>query len=343
MLMSEIVVEQPFGVYEGKAVSAYRLSNANGLVARLTNFGARLIAMMVPDRDGISADVVLGFDDLAAYAESNSYFGATCGRYGNRIKRGRLVLGGRPIDVSRNDGPNHLHGGFKGFDRQIWDGEIDQAENSISFSLVSEDGDEGFPGRLVARSKYCLTDDDRLIITMTASSDQETVVNLVHHSYWNLAGHDSGDVLDQLLQVNAEFYTPVDDELIPTGEILAVAGTAFDFREEKAIGREGGRYDNNWVISDFGPGLRPVAALHDPKSGRTMELRSSEPGVQIYTAGYIDPPVVGKGGQLYRRYSGVTFETQKFPDSPNFAHFPDARLQPGEVYEHCMEIRFLVR
>jgi aldose 1-epimerase len=312
-------------------------------MARLTNFGARLIAMMVPDRNGALADVVLGFDDLAAYAASDRYFGATCGRYGNRIKRGRFALGGRALEVSQNDGPNHLHGGFKGFDRQVWDAEIDQAENFVTFSLISEDGDEGFPGRLVARSKYCLTDDDRLTITMTASTEQETVVNLVHHSYWNLAGHDSGDVLDQVLQVNAGFYTPVDDELMPTGEILAVAGTAFDFREEMAIGRDGGRYDHNWIIGDFGPGLRPVAALHDPKSGRAMEVRSSEPGVQIYTAGYIDPPVTGKGGQLYRRYSGITFETQKFPDSPNFVHFPDARLQPGALYEHLMEIRFLVR
>jgi aldose 1-epimerase len=341
--MSEIAMEQPIGMHEGRAVSAYRLSNAQGLVARLTNFGARLIAMMVPDRNGILADVVLGFDDVAAYAESNSYFGATCGRYGNRIKRGRFTLGGRQIEVSRNDGPNHLHGGFKGFDKQVWDAEMDRAENSVTFSLISEDGDEGFPGRLVARSKYCLTDDDRLVITMTASTEQETVVNLVHHSYWNLAGHDSGDVLDQLLQVNAGFYTPVDDELMPTGEILTVAGTAFDFREEKAIGRDGGRYDHNWINDDFGPGSRLVAALHDPKSGRAMEVRSSEPGVQIYTAGYLDPPVVGKGGQLYRRYSGITFETQKFPDSPNFAHFPDARLQPGGLYEHLMEIRFLVR
>jgi len=336
-------MEQPFGMHEGRAVSAYSLRNAHGLVARLTNFGARLIAMMVPDRNGSLADVVLGFDDLAAYAASNCYFGATCGRYGNRIKQGRFVLGGRSIEVSRNDGPNHLHGGFKGFDKQVWDGEIDRAENSVTFSLISEDGDEGFPGRLVTRSKYCLTDDDRLIITMTASTAQETVVNLVHHSYWNLAGHDSGDVLDQVLQVNAGFYTPVDDELMPTGEILSVAGTAFDFREERAIGRDGGRYDHNWIIGDFGPGLRQVAALHDPKSGRAMEVRSSEPGVQIYTAGYIDPPVTGKGGQVYRRYSGITFETQKFPDSPNFAHFPDARLQPGGFYEHLMEIRFLVR
>src|SRR5262245_52238651 len=188
--------------------------------------------MLVPDRDGTLADVVLGFDDLAGYAGSKSYFGATCGRYGNRIKDGRFALGRRLIEVSRNDGPNHLHGGFRGFDRQVWDAHIDRAENSVMFSLISEDGDEGFPGRLVARSTYSLTDDDRLIVTMAASSDQETVVNLVHHSYWNHAGHGSGDVLGLMLQVEAEFYTPVDDELMPTGEILAVAGTAFDFRHE---------------------------------------------------------------------------------------------------------------
>ena len=337
------IAEQPFGIHGGKAVSAYRLSNASGLVARLTNFGARLMTMLVPDRDGALTDVVLGFDDLTAYAESNSYFGATCGRYGNRIKGGRFALGGRQFEVSRNDGPNSLHGGFNGFDKRVWDAHIDRAENSIMFSLISEDGDEGFPGRLVARSKYGLTDDDRLVITMTASSDRETVVNLVHHSYWNLAGHDAGDILGQVLQVEAEFYTPVDDELIPTGEILAVAGTVFDFRQEKAIGHDGGKYDHNWIIRGFGPGLRTVAALRDPKSGRAIELRSSEPGVQIYTAGYLDPPVVGKDGQSYRRFSGITFETQKFPDSPNFAHFPDSRLQPGSVYEHCMEIGFLIR
>jgi aldose 1-epimerase len=337
------IAEQPFGTHEGQAVSAYRLSNARGLVAHLTNFGARLTAMMVPDRDGALGDVVLGFDDLAGYAANTSYFGATCGRYGNRIKRGQFALSGRPIEVSRNDGPNHLHGGFRGFDKRVWDARIDHAENSVTFLLLSEDGEEGYPGRLVANSNYRLTDDDRLVITMTASCDRETVVNLVHHSYWNLAGHGSGDVLDQMLQVNAAFYTPVDDALMPTGEVLSVAGTAFDFREAKAIGHEGGKYDHNWIIQESGPGLRPVAQLHDPKSGRAMELNSSEPGVQIYTAGYIDPPVVGKGGRLYGRYSGVAFETQRFPDSPNFAHFPDARLQPGRTYEHCMEIRFLVR
>jgi aldose 1-epimerase len=337
------ITEKPFGVHEGRSVSSYILTNTRGLAANLINFGARLTGMMVPDRDGAMADVVLGFDDLAAYAESDTYFGATCGRYGNRIKQGRFTLGERSIEVSRNDGPHHLHGGFKGFDKRVWDAQTDEIGNSIVFTLMSDDGDEGFPGKLVATSRYRLTEDDRLVITMTAWSDQETVVNLVHHSYWNLAGHQSGDVLGQVLTVNADFYTPVDEGLIPTGEILSVADTAFDFREGKEIGHQGGRYDHNWVIRDFGPGLHPVATLHDPQSGRVMELMSSEPGVQIYTACHLDRPIVGKDRHRYGRCSGVAFETQKFPNSPNFAHFPDARLEPGEVYDHRMEIRFSVR
>lgn len=337
------ITEQSFGWWEGQLVSMHVLANANGLSARLCNFGARLTGMMVPGRNGAIADVVLGFDTLEQYASSRGYFGATCGRFGNRIKDGRFRLGGRSVEVSRNDGRNHLHGGSKGFDKRVWHAERDEAGDAVVFSLVSEDGEEGYPGRLDVRSRYSLTDDDRLIITMSASTDKETVVNLVHHSYWNLAGHHSGDVLQQVLTVHGDFYTPVDEQLIPTGEILKVAHSPFDFRNGAAIGRQGGRYDHNWIVREAGSGLKPVAMLHDPDSGRAMEVQSSEPGVQIYTAGHLDPPIVGKGGHRYGRYSGVTFETQKFPNSPNFAHFPDARLEPGEVYEHRMEIKFSLR
>jgi len=337
------ITEQAFGSHEGTPVRLHTLTNGNGLVARLSGFGARLTEMWVPDRNGAMADVVLGFDMLKDYASSNAYLGATCGRFGNRIKDGRFRLGGRWIEVSRNEGGNHLHGGHKGFDRRVWDAEPNEAENAVTFALVSQDEDEGYPGTLAVQSRYCLTEDNQLSITLAARTDKETVVNLVHHSYWNLAGHQSGDVLDQVLTVNADFYTPVDDELIPTGEILWVKDSPFDFRSGKAIGHADGRYDHNWIIRDFGPGLRQVASLHDPLSGRAMELKSTEPGVQIYTAGHLDPPVAGKGGQLYGRHSGVTFETQNFPNSPNVAHFPDARLRPGEVYEHRMEIKFLVK
>lgn len=337
----------PFGSYQDKPVSAYTLVNAGGLSARLINFGARLVAMRTPDRDGRPADIVLGFDDLAGYTNKGAYFGATCGRYGNRIAGARFRLDGTVFELSRNEGANQLHGGAVGFDKKVWDARLDEDENSVTFSAVSEDGDQGFPGRLHLTSTYTLTDDNRLLVTMSGTSDRPTVLNMVHHSYWNLAGHDSGPVLDQVLAVPAAFYTPVDDQFLTTGEILSVAGTPFDFREPKTIGRDigavanaRGGYDHNWVLHEPGPGLRPVATLRDPASGRGLALRSTEPGVQIYSGGYLDATYIGKGRHPYCQYAGIALETQKFPGSPNIAHFPSSRLDPGEVYEHRMEMRF---
>ena len=350
------IIQAPFGSHGDKPVAQYTLTNANGLMARLITFGARLTAMSIPGRDGTTADVVLGFDDLASYAKTDTFFGATCGRYGNRIKNGVFVLDGQEIHVSRNEAPNHLHGGFEGFDKQVWEAHPDENDNSVTFSLVSHHGDEGFPGALVLTSKYTLTDDNRLLIAMTGISDRTTVLNMVHHSYWNVAGHASGDVADQRLTVAADFYTPVDDHLMTTGEVLKVTGTAFDFREEKAIGAdigavanaglahlEGGGYDHNWVLRGFGPGLRPVATLWDPVSGRGFVLKSTEPGVQIYTGGYLNTSVIGKEGHPYCAYAGLTFETQKFPDSPNFSHFPSTRVGRHEVYDHRMEFSFFAK
>ena len=352
------IEQAPFGSYRDKPVTAYTLTNRNGLEARLISFGARLTQMIVPDRNGRPADIVLGFGELADYVATDTYFGATCGRYGNRIAEGKFLLGGQLTTVSANEPPNHLHGGFDGFDRQIWHCYPDEEENSLTFTLVSNDGSEGFPGQLILKSKYVLTEDDRLLITMSGLSDRLTILNMVHHSYWNAAGHQSGTVCDQLLKVYADFYTPVDEQLLATGEVLTVANTPFDFRQEKAIGthirevenagfgrltEDGGGYDHNWVVRGFPPGLRPVATLRDPVSGRGLSLRSTEPGVQIYTGGYLSAAVIGKGRHPYCKYAGLTFETQKFPGSPNFAHFPAARLDPGGAYEHKIEVQFFAR
>lgn len=352
------ITKSPFGSYKGQPVFTYTLVNAHGLSASVIDFGARLTQMIVPDRSGAPADIVLGFDDLDAYEGTDTYFGATCGRYGNRIAGGRFTLDGRAVEVTANEPPNHLHGGLLGFDKQVWDAKQDETDNSITFSLASADGDEGFPGNLKVESTYQLTEDDRLVIAMSAASDKLTILNMVHHSYWNTAGHKSGDVCGQVLRVDADFYTPVDDQLLATGEISKLSGTPFDFREEKTIGQdiksianagfgrlseEGGGYDHNWVLNGFSPGLRAVATLWDPASGRGFTLTSTEPGVQIYTGGYLSASVIGKGGHPYCKYAGVTFETQKFPGSPTFSHFPSTRLEPGDTYHHRMELKFFAR
>ena len=345
----------PFGVFEGRHVTAYTMVAAGGLRARLIDFGARLVELHVPDRAGVPADVVLGFDDLQDYTVTDTYFGATCGRYGNRIAGGRFVLDGRVVQVTPNEGVNHLHGGLAGFDRKVWDVALDEAANAITFSLVSPAGDEGFPGTLQVTSRYQLTKDGRLLVSMSATTDQPTILNMVHHSYWNMAGHASGSIAGQLLTIPGSFYTPVDESLLATGEIVSVAGTPFDFRRPKPVGQDieavqnagfgrlaeaGGGYDHNWVLDGAGPDLHPVGTLHDPVSGRAVSIRSTEPGVQVYTGGYLDETVIGKGHQPYTRYSGVTFETQKFPGSPNFPHFPSTRLDPGQRYDHRMEMTF---
>lgn len=338
------IAKEPFGVHEGAAVHGYTLRNENGCVARLIDLGARLVGMHVPDRAGRSADIVLGFDDVDSYAATDLYLGATCGRYANRIRKGRLVLGGTAVEVTRNENGNHLHGGRRGFDKAIWSAYADAARNAVTFTHFSPDGDEGFPGGFLVKAEYRLTHDNELHITMAGLCDAPTVVNLANHAYWNCAGHGSGDIRGQLLQVEADFYTPVDGERLATGEIAAVEGTLFDFRAERPIGRafEAG-YDHNWVVRGAAPELRPVATMRDPASGRGFALSASEPGVQIYTGGALTSAMAGKGGVAYRAFAGLALETQKFPDSPGFGHFPSARLDPGQVYRHRMVYRFFAR
>lgn len=336
---------------------AQRITLRTGqLLAVLTDFGARLLELHVPDREGRPADVVLGHPDLASNASSTTYFGATCGRYANRIRRGSFVLDGRAVSVTTNEGDNHLHGGAIGFDRRLWDMETDETRNAIRFTLLSPDGEEGFPGHLTATTEYVL-DESTLDIRMTAQTNIPTIVNMVNHAYWNLAGHDSGDVLGHRLRVQSDFVTPVDNDLIPTGEIRSVADTPFDFRTQHEIGamirdvEQGGAgrpapagfagYDHNWVLDGQTGSMRPCVSLHEPVSGRRLDLSTNEAGVQIYTGGYLDG-VVGKAGVTYGPFQGLTLETQRFPDSPNNGHFPSSILRPGELYDHRMRFEFSV-
>jgi aldose 1-epimerase len=338
-----------FGRYDGQPVFIYTLRNAHGLIARVTNYGARLTEMHVPDRNGTMADVVLGFDDLADYIATDTYCGATCGRYCNRIKNGEFWLDGRQFQLTRNEQQNHLHGGTHGFDKQVWSAELLEKDNTVNFSWVSGRNAEGYPGELSVTSQYRLTDDNRLLISMSGRTDAPTILNMVHHSYWNLAGHAAGDVLQHKLSIEADFYTPMDAQLIPSGEILAVADTPFDFRTEKSIAQDihaviaSLGYDHNFVLRGDASHVRPVAVAYDPSSGRGLSLKATEPGLQLYTAGYLKTGMIGKGGQPYRAHAGFTLETQKFPNSPNLSHFSSSRLDPLDVYEHKMELRFYTR
>lgn len=342
-----------FGDVDGAPVHAYSVTTDAGIRAKLIDFGARLVELHVPDRVGTFADIVLGFDDLSNYVSSDAYFGATCGRYGNRIARGRFDFHGRQVQVDCNEGLNHQHGGRNGFDRKVWNAVFDPSGTTVRFETISADGEMGFPGALETSTTYEF-DGSQVHVTMECRTDAPTIVNLVHHSYFNLAGHGSGDVLGHEATFGSSFYTPVDDELLATGEILSVVGTPFDFRHGETIGsriaevpspgggilEEGRGYDHNWVLRGVPGELIDVAAIHDPASGRTMRLRSTEPGVQFYTAGDLSTGVVGKGGVSYERYAGFTLETQKFPCAPNFSHFSTTELRPGELYRHRMVFDF---
>jgi aldose 1-epimerase len=346
-----------YGSRDGTSVGQVVVDNEH-VRAVLLDYGARLVELHVPDRRGIRADVVLAYPDLDAHLDGGTYLGATCGRFANRIGGARFTLDGTEVRLLCNEGHNHLHGGPVGFDRHVWDTDVDtdlnEARQRVRFRLVSPAGDQGYPGELTAVTEYVFAG-TTMTITMTATTTAPTVVNLVHHSYWNLAGHGSGDVLDQELLLESDVITPVDDELLPTGEIHRVAGTPFDFRTFTPIGariraidhRGAGRaapagyagYDHNWAIRGQVGRLRAAASARDPASGRRLDLRTNEAGVQVYTGGYFDG-VTGKSGAVYGPFQGFTLETQRFPDSPNVGHFPPAVLRPGELYEHVMELRF---
>ena len=337
------VTRSAFGrTADGTPVDLYVLINTNGVEVRVITFGGIITSVRVPDRNGRFADVVHGFDALDSYVAAHPYFGAIVGRYGNRIGTAQFSLNGQAYKLAANDGPNHLHGGLKGFDKFVWKAELLPKGVGIALSRTSPDREEGYPGTLETRVTYTLTDANAIEIEFRATSDKPTPVNLTNHSYFNLAGHDAGTVLDHELAVHADRYTPVDSSLIPTGLLAPVDGTPLDFRTATRIGAridqpheqlEFGRgYDHNWVLNRTGGGLQPAARLVDPKSGRTLDVTTTEPGIQIYTGNFLDGTLKGKGGAVYKHRSAVCLETQHYPDSPNKPAFPSTIVRPGEPY-----------
>jgi aldose 1-epimerase len=348
----------PFGTTpDGIAVEAVTLTDGHGISARVVSYGATLQALLLPDRTGRSADVALGYDDLAGYIAKPQFFGATVGRYANRIAGAKFTLDGKTYSLAANNGPNALHGGTKGFDKVVWTiaGVESGPVASVTLTYVSRDGEEGYPGTLRASVTYALDENRTLTMRYEATTDKPTIVNLTNHSIFNLAGVGSArSVLDQRLMVNADAYTPVDDTLIPTGELRSVAGTPFDFRQSKLIGARirdasdaqiaiGRGYDHNFVLRGGVTETPKLAArIEDPVSGRALELFTTEPGVQVYTGNFLDGTTVGKSHTVYRQGDGIALEPQKFPDSPNHAAFPSARLDPGETYRQTSYFRFSV-
>jgi len=336
------VVKGVFGeTNDGQRVDAFTFENAGGMTVKVINYGATIVSVGVPDREGKLADVVLGFDDMAGFQSlENPYFGATCGRYANRIAKGRFSIDGVEYSLATNNGKNALHGGLIGFDKKVWSAEI--AGDSVRMSLTTPDGDEGYPGTLKVEITYTLTDENELRVDYAAETDKKTVLNLTNHSYFNLAG--GGLHYDHLMQINADRYTVVDDDAIPTGELREVAGTEMDFRTPKAIGAEidqaGEGYDHNYCINQPAAGELTLAAkVVEPTSGRTLECWTTEPGVQFYAGNFIGE-VTGKDGQVYRDRHGFCLETQHYPDSPNQPDFPSTELAPGETYAQTCIYKF---
>lgn len=326
---------------DGRAATLFTLTNARGHVVTLTDFGAAIIDLHVPDRRGVPGDVSLGFDELAGYlSPDNPFFGCVVGRFGNRIALGAFTLDGVAYQLATNNGANHLHGGRQGFDKQLWAGEILAGKTAVRFSRRSPDGEEGYPGNLDVAVTYTWSDDDALTIDYVATTDAPTIVNLTNHSYFNLAGAGSGDVAGHRIQISADRYTPVSPALIPTGELAPVAGTPMDFRVPRAVGehlRSVGDtpkgYDHNFVLNAGQPASPALAAeVIDPVSGRRLRVLTTEPGVQFYTGNFLDGAAVGKGGVRYQQYAGFCLETQHFPDSPNQPNFPSVVLRPGQTY-----------
>lgn len=339
-----IVQKEIFGkTTDGEPVEIYTIKNSNGLRARVMTWGAGLVEMRVPDRDGKVADVTLGFDSLDGYLKRHPYFGTTTGRYANRIAKGEFTLDGKTYTLAKNNGANHLHGGLKGFDMRNWKAE--STANGVRFTYTSADGEEGYPGTLKAAITYTLTDKNELRLDYEATTDKPTVVNLTNHAYWNLAGAGAGDILGHELTLVPTRFTPVDETSIPTGKIEPVAGGPMDFTKPKTIGRDfekvPGGYDHNYVIdTKKSESLTLAAEARDAASGRTMKVFTTEPGIQFYTGNFLDGSVIGKGGVAYKKNFGFCLETQHFPDSPNRPDFPTTVLRPGETFRSTTVYEF---
>jgi aldose 1-epimerase len=341
---------------DGRRVEAVTLDDGHGFTARVISLGASLQSLTLPDRHGKLADVVLAYPDLHDYLAKPQYFGATVGRFANRIGKGRFTLDGKPYQLTLNDGPNSLHGGTQGFDKVVWQvvKVTKSPEPSVTLRYVSPDGDQGYPGTLTATATYTLKAGHELDIDYSATTDKPTIVNLSNHTYWNLGGEGSGSVYDDVLTIPADSITPVDDTLIPTGEFRSVAGTDYDFRQGKPIGRDirdgkeaqllrGRGYDMNWVIGRTGASApRLVAKVEDPHSGRVLTLYSAQPGLQFYSGNFLDGTSVGKSGRIYRQGDAFVLEPQMFPDTPNHPAFGSARLAPGQTYRNRIVYRFSV-
>ena len=348
------IIVRPFGLApDGSDVNLYTLRNVKGAEVGICNYGGLVIFLKVPDRSGKLADVVLGYDNLPDYIRDTPYFGALIGRYGNRIAKGKFTLDGKEYTLAVNNGPNALHGGLKGFDKVVWEARFLASLEGPSLELlyVSKDGEEGYPGALSVKAVYTLTDDNALKLEYTATTDKDTVVNLTHHSYFNLAGR--GDILNHQVMMPADKFTPVDSTLIPTGELKPVDGTPFDFRTPTAIGARigqedeqlkfGNGYDHNWVINKQTGQLTLMARVYEPTSGRVMEVWSTEPGLQFYSGNFLDGKNTGKGGWVYKFRNGFCMEPQHYPDSPNHPDFPSVVLKPAQTYRNTIIYKFSVQ
>ena len=347
-----IIEKQAFGKVDKIVVDVYTLTNANGLEVRIINYGGIVVSLKVPDRDGKIEDVVLGYDTLEEYVRDNSpYFGALIGRYGNRIAKGKFSLNGVVHTLATNDGDNHLHGGIKGFDKVVW--EAKETEEGLRLTYLSEGGEEGYPGKLSVTVLYTLSEENELNIDYSATTEMDTVVNLTNHSYFNLAGAGVRDILGHELMINADRFTHVDGSLIPTGELPSVKGTPMDFTQSTPVGARieedyeqihyGGGYDHNWVLNGGGDTPPLAVQVHEPTSGRVLEVYTTEPGVQFYSGNFLDGTINGKGGKIYNHRYGFCLETQHFPDSPNKPQFPSTVLRSGENYTQTTIFKFSVK
>lgn len=347
------VTKEPFGkTAAGEAIELYTLTNAKGMKVRIMNYGGTIVSMEVPDRDGKMGDVSLGFDTADGYLGEHPNFGTLIGRYGNRIGKAQFTLDGKTYKLAVNNGENHLHGGLVGYGRKIWATKAvdDAPDATIELKYTSADGEENYPGKLDVTVQYILTADNALEIHYTATTDKKTVVNLTNHAYFNLSGEDT--ILDHEVQINASKFTPVDKGLIPTGQLQDVKGTPFDFTKPTKIGDRindtkdkqieyGLGYDHNWVLDRTGDGMFLAATVTSAKSGRVMEVRTMEPGLQFYTGNFLNGSVKGKGGKAYPKRAGFCMETQHYPDSPNKPQFPSTVLEPGKTYHTATSYRFV--
>ena len=347
-----------FGVLaDGREVLEYTIANSAGMSARIINYGATIRSLSVPDRDGNIEDVVLGYDSLQGYVNGSEYFGAVVGRYGNRIAKGQFTLDGQQFQLTINNGENHLHGGKIGFNKVLWDAEVlnDSDVPAIRFTYVSRDGEEGYPGTVTLKVTYALTDDNELRINYEGMTDKPTILNPTQHSYFNLSGKFTETILGHSLMIEADKFTPVDEGLIPTGELASVENTPLDFRQPQTIGARiddpfeqlvlGKGYDHNWVLRNYtGPGdVHKAAELYEPGSGRVMTVFTDQPGLQFYSGNFLDGSAIGKNGIAYGHRTGLCLEAQVFPDSPNHPDFPSATLYPGQVYRQTTIYQFSTR